>query len=197
MSGKKLHSLVGRVAAAVALAVFAVALAAPVAADEFNYVGAANCRMCHNKDESGKQYEIWQNSPHAKAYATLANEQSQAIAKEMGIGDPQQAAECLRCHVTAHGVAAERLGRRFSIEEGVGCESCHGPGSEYNKLPGKRRLMAGEIEPAAIGLWEVNEALCLQCHNEESPTYKGFDFDEALKVIAHPYPEGYIEATYQ
>lgn len=197
MSGKKLDTMVGRLLAAVALIVFTVALTAPVAAEEFDYVGSANCRMCHNKEVSGKQYELWQNSPHVKAYETLANEQSQAIAAEMGIADPQQADECLRCHVTAHGVPAERLGRRFSIEEGVGCESCHGPGSAYNKLPAKRRLMAGEIEPASIGLWEINEALCLECHNEESPTYKGFDYEEALQAIAHPYPEGYVEETYQ
>lgn len=196
MTGRKLDTLVKSSLALAAVALFAGTLAVPAAAEEFDYVGSANCKMCHNKEVSGKQFDIWAESVHAKAYETLASDQSKAIAKEMGIDDPQQADACLSCHVTAHGVPAERLGRRFSIEEGVGCESCHGPGSAYNKLPAKKKLMAGEIEAASIGLVEIDESLCLQCHNEESPTYKGFDYAEALKLIAHPYPEGYVEETY-
>ena len=197
MTGWKLDTLALRVLALAGLTVLGAALTVPAAAEEFDYVGAANCKMCHNKDASGKQWDLWAASPHAKAYTTLASEQSLAIAKKMGIDNPQQADACLRCHVTAHGVPAERIGRRFSIEEGIGCESCHGPGSAYNKLPAKRQLMAGEIKPESIGLVEPNEALCLQCHNDQSPTFKGFDYKAALKAIAHPYPEGYVEATYK
>jgi hypothetical protein len=182
---------------AAGLAMCAALLAVPAAADEFTYVGSANCKMCHNKEVSGKQFTIWEASPHAKAFETLASEQSKTIAKGMGIDDPQTADACLRCHVTAHGVAAERIGPRFKLEEGVGCESCHGPASGYNKLNVKKQVMTGEVTGASIGLWEINEALCVACHNEESPTFKGFDFAEAMKAIAHPYPDGFVEATYK
>ena len=33
-----------------------------------------------------------------------------------------------------------------------------------------------------------DENLCETCHNEESPTFKGFKYEEALKQIAHPNP---------
>ncbi len=197
MNGSTQLTLRKRLIVAAGLAACAVLLAVPAAAEEFNYVGSANCKMCHNKDASGKQFTIWENSAHAKAYATLASEESKKIAQGMGIADPQKADACLRCHVTAHGVAAERIGPRFKIEEGVGCESCHGPGSGYNKLNVKKQVMTSEITGASIGLWEINEALCVACHNEESPTFKGFNYAEAIKAIAHPYPAGYVEATYK
>lgn len=184
-----------RLSRVLSLAALTLVLCIPAGAEEFQYVGSANCKMCHNKEVSGKQWDLWAASLHAKAYETLASDQSKAIAKEKGIADPQQAAECLRCHVTAHGVAAERIGSRFKIEEGVGCESCHGPGSGYNKLNVKKQVMSGEITAASIGLWEAGEALCVQCHNQESPTFKGFDFAEAVKLIAHPIPEAH-RATY-
>lgn len=193
MDGRILEIMRGRLLATAVLMACTAVLASPALAEEFDYVGAASCKMCHNKEISGKQFDLWAASPHAKAYETLANEQSLAIAKEKGIDDPQKADECLRCHVTAHGVAAERLGRRFSIEEGVGCESCHGPGSAYVKLPAKKKYMAGEITAAEIGLVESDEAQCRTCHNEESPTFKGFEYAEALKLIAHPIPAAHME----
>jgi hypothetical protein len=30
---------------------------------------------------------------------------------------------------------------------------------------------------------------CHGCHNEESPTFKDFNFEERVAQIAHPYPE--------
>jgi hypothetical protein len=33
-----------------------------------------------------------------------------------------------------------------------------------------------------------DEKLCIGCHNEESPTYKEFNYAEAVKQIAHPRP---------
>ena len=33
-----------------------------------------------------------------------------------------------------------------------------------------------------------NEETCIGCHNEESPTYKEFKFDEYSEQIAHPIP---------
>ena len=33
------------------------------------------------------------------------------------------------------------------------------------------------------------EKACARCHNEESPTFKGFEFEERWAEIAHPVPE--------
>jgi hypothetical protein len=165
---------------------------APVSSEECKdreFVGVDKCKMCHKKPDQGEQYTKWLEGPHSKAYETLANDKSKEIAKGLEIENPQEADECLKCHVTAHGVKAELLGKKHKIEDGVGCESCHGAGGDYFKMSTMKKLAAGEIEPASVGLIEPDEKLCITCHNEESPTYKEFVFEERVKQIAHPIPK--------
>jgi hypothetical protein len=38
------------------------------------------------------------------------------------------------------------------------------------------------------GLILPTEEVCKTCHNEESPTYRPFNYEEKVKVIAHPDP---------
>ncbi|KAA3615331.1 MAG: cytochrome C554 [Calditrichaeota bacterium] len=159
-------------------------------AKTFDYVGALGCKKCHKSAKSGAQYKVWSEKKHSKAYATLASEESMKIAKAKGIADPQKAKECLKCHVTAYDVAAERLGTKYSIEDGVGCESCHGAGKAYSKKKVKKAIVAGEIKGESVGLLTITEKTCTTCHNEESPTFKAFDYEKAKAEIAHPKPEG-------
>ena len=163
---------------------------------EPEFIGASRCRTCHRKEEAGAQYPKWEESRHSKAYMTLASDEAKAIATEKGIENPQTAAECLQCHVTAHGVPEERLGEKYSIEEGVGCESCHGAGGDYYKKSTMESIMAGETEGASVGLVTPDDQVCVGCHNEKSPTFKGFDFEEYSAKIAHPIPEA-TKAQYQ
>ncbi len=115
----------------------------------------------------------------------LASEESKAIGKEMGIEDPQKADECLKCHLTGHGEAAEAFGPKYTPDEGVGCEACHGPGSLYKK----RKVMKDQAASLKVGLKIPDEKVCKECHNEESPKYEGFDFEEMVKKIAHAKPK--------
>ncbi|MBN1576831.1 MAG: cytochrome c family protein [Chitinispirillaceae bacterium] len=163
-----------------------VACVLSVSAIEPRYIGAAKCaKMCHKGEKKGNQYEIWQKSKHAGAFKTLGTDSSKEVAKKANVtGDPQKSPECLRCHVTAFGVKKELVDSTCTYNQGVGCEACHGPGSEYRKLGAmKKHDMA-----VKAGLWEQNEALCIKCHNKESPTYKPFNFIEAVKKDAHPIP---------
>lgn len=150
-------------------------------------MGTDNCKMCHKKTYEGEEvsaYEVWADGPHAKAYETLGTEEAK---KHVGEGEnPQEMDACLKCHVTGHGVAEEFIGKKHSIEDGIGCESCHGAGGDYWKKKTMEQLAAGEIEPASVGLVVPTEETCVSCHNEESPTYKEFNFEEAVKQITHP-----------
>jgi hypothetical protein len=148
------------------------------------YVGSGKCKMCHKTEKQGKQYQIWEESAHAKAYLTLASEESKAIAAKLGIEDAQTSDQCLSCHVTGFGVADSLKDKTYSIEEGVGCEACHGPGSDYKKMS----IMKDHDKAVAAGLWETNEETCVKCHNENSPTYKEFVYEERQALIAHPRP---------
>ncbi len=156
-----------------------------VAADH-SYVGVGKCKMCHKSKAKGDQYGIWLKSAHSKAYETLASDESKAVAAKLGLeGDPQQLDECLSCHVTGHGVAAELLGKNYKVEDGVGCESCHGPGGDY----WKSSVMKDREKAVAAGMIVPDEKTCVQCHNEKSPTFKEFDYEKMVAKIAHPYPD--------
>jgi cytochrome c553 len=159
-------------------------------AGQRTFVGAAKCKTCHKKPENGEQFKIWSESAHAKAYATLASEEAKKIAADKGIEDPQKADECLSCHVTGHGVAAEFLGKKYAVTDGVGCESCHGAGGDYYQQKTMMAITAGETDRATVGLVKPDEKVCTGCHNDKSPSFKSFDFAEMSKKIAHPIPEG-------
>lgn len=149
------------------------------------YVGTKKCKMCHQKPEQGEQFKIWSESKHAKAWEVLATPEAKAAAEKKGIaGNPQEAPECLKCHVTAFGVAAEFLDKDFDPKQGIQCEACHGPGGDY----WKKETMKDKAAAEAAGLVKPTEEHCKKCHNEESPNYKEFKFEEFKAKIAHPVP---------
>ncbi|MEA3461786.1 MAG: cytochrome c family protein [Bacteroidota bacterium] len=152
-------------------------------AQNFKYIGASKCKMCHVKPATGEQYNIWLKGPHAGAMKTLASEESKKIATEMGIADPTTDAACIKCHSTVGSVDA-KLVASAKMDEGVSCESCHGPGSMYKGAS----VMKNKELAMTKGLIEPTEAGCKTCHNEESPTYKPFNYAEKVKMIAHPNP---------
>ncbi len=158
---------------------------------EHAYVGAKRCMPCHMAPKTGAQYKQWMGTKHAEAYKTLGTEESQKVAREAGVeGNPQEAAECLTCHVAGYEAPDELKTDKYDMAEGVTCESCHGPGSDYWKMNIMKQIAAGEADPAEYGLVVKPEPeTCIQCHNEDSPTFKGFDYDEMYPKITHPKPE--------
>jgi hypothetical protein len=107
------------------------------------YVGSKSCKLCHEYE-----YEKWSSKAHAHAYATLERVGSQY--------DP----ECVVCHVIGmeyeSGFVSED---KTSNLKNVGCENCHGPGSEHIRTLG----VAETIEPKSD---------CTDCHTvENSPNY--------------------------
>jgi hypothetical protein len=182
-------------------------LAAFIFAQDFEYVGNAKCKMCHKKVEAGEQYAKWAAGSHAGAFETLKSEKSSQIAKEKGIeGDAWKAPECLKCHVTGFGdggyevkcdgfwnpAAEDKAGakavKRMNGLQSVGCEACHGAGSKYKSSKTMKAIYAGEIDGTTVGLTKIDEKTCMVCHNEESPTYKPFNFKEKIKEVQHPIP---------
>ncbi|MCK4404681.1 MAG: cytochrome c family protein [candidate division Zixibacteria bacterium] len=148
------------------------------------YIGTFKCKMCHNSEKKGKIYDTWAATKHATAYKTLASDESKAIAKKMGIKDAQKDKKCLKCHVTGYGEPAED---KYSMEEGVTCEACHGPGEHYWSM----KIMKDKKLAMEKGLVEPTEELCMACHNKESPTFKAIKYEEAYKQVEHhpPPPE--------
>ncbi len=151
----------------------------------FKYVGAKKCKMCHNKKKDGEQYKLWVKGPHAKAMESLSGEKALKYAKEHGIADPAKEAKCLKCHSTKAAVDAALIDPKgkLTMEEGVSCESCHGPGSVYKK----KKIMKDHKLVLQSGLIVPDEKTCVKCHTEkDNPFFKAFDFKKRVKKIAHP-----------
>jgi hypothetical protein len=168
----------------------ALACASAVVADAASagrkFVGVKACRVCHKAAKRGDQYTKWKKGPHSGAYDVLGTAKAKEVAAKAGVsGDPQKADECLECHVTGHGSPASAFGRKYRVEDGVGCESCHGAGSGYKK----KSIMKVQKKAVAAGLVLPDEKLCKKCHNEKSPTFKPFDYEERLKEVSHPLPK--------
>ena len=106
----------------------------PVHRDASLYVGVKSCKMCHRKAEDGEQFAKWQESAHAKAFEKLASPEAKEVAKKLGIDDPQKSGKCLACHSTAYNWKDTVQNAELPVEEGVSCESCHGPGTEHVRV---------------------------------------------------------------
>ncbi len=142
----------------------------------FTYTGSKVCRECHGEDAIGNQYKIWSMSPHSKAYSTLLGEKASEIAKRNNITSPEKNLKCLQCHATGKG-KVESI-----VIEGVGCESCHGPGSEYHKASNhvdysgrengyRRAIRFGMYPIRGIESLKRRERLCLSCHTKDRPCF--------------------------
>jgi hypothetical protein len=154
-----------------------------ISAQNFKYIGADKCKMCHNKPATGEQYNKWLKDPHSKALKTLSSPESMEYAKKNGIADPAKEAKCLKCHSTYEKAGAS-LRAGITAEEGVSCEGCHGPGSAY-KSPA---IMKNKEQAIKNGLIIPDKTVCITCHNKENPFYKEFNFETYSAKIAHKDP---------
>jgi len=167
------------------------------------YIGAKKCKACHMK-----QYKSWQKTTMAGSFENLKAGVMAAEKTKAGLDankDYTHDEGCLKCHTTGYGMP----GGFTSIEatphmDGVQCEGCHGPGSEYavvmkkNKKAWKDSGYTSE-ELKAIGLIipSEDEAGCMSCHGGDSPftekvdaKYK-FDFKDRLKKTHEHHPLKY------
>jgi hypothetical protein len=148
------------------------------------YVGAQKCQICHKTEKQGQQYPIWEQSKHSKSFEALSKPEAAEKAKALGVTTPPPSSpECLKCHSPLADKAPELK------PEGVGCEVCHGPGSDYKKLS----VMKDKAEAAKAGLIlygspDKIKTHCLKCHENAHGTT--FDFDASWAKIKHPIPKG-------
>ncbi len=149
-----------------------------------DFVGVANCKLCHNEADTGAQFAKWQKSPHAQAFKTLSTDKAKEVGKKLGVDNPAKDAKCLKCHVTGF-ACPPKVKAKVKEADGVGCESCHGAGKDY----AKQDTMKSKEASIAKGLVMPTEKVCVKCHNKESPTYKEFNFKEFAAKIAHPNPK--------
>ena len=153
--------------------------AAPIKGPKF--AGVEACAECHDKPSMGYQFSRWRMTAHARAFGVLATPAAYALGDKEGLAEePQKSPACLKCHATAFHLAPGASLPTFSSAEGIGCERCHGAGSEY--VP--EAIMLDMPAAAAAGLKPVAKKVCLECH--EQAHGKPFDLDKAWAMTAHP-----------
>ena len=144
-------------------------------------IGATACGACHKGPEMGYQFSNWRISKHADACAVLGTPGAKQIAQEMGVeDDPLTAKACLECHATVHHDPGGGATDSYDIFEGVGCEACHGAGSDYSR----QDVMRNPEEAMRSGLKQVTRQTCIACH--ENAHGKPFDYEASLAKISHP-----------
>ncbi len=128
----------------------------PLSHRDLTYEGSQSCEACHPEE-----YRIWSTNKHAHAFATLVRIGSQR--------DP----ECTVCHVVGMQYDVGYLTQVDTPKlKDVGCEVCHGPGSEHKRSFGKLRTQDPQMK-------------CLDCHTpEHSGGYAGHE-QEFLNKIKH------------
>lgn len=139
----------------------------------------------------GNQFTRWLHTRHSRAYLSLAKPEAEKIARWSGITtDPQASVTCLGCHAT--GAQAEHWQKdpTFALREGVQCEKCHGPGSEYMDA----QVMMDRQAAVLAGLNIPTLEDCMNCHAEKGTHRlvlgpRAFDAQAAWAKIAHPTPD--------
>ena len=137
--------------------------------------GVASCAnsVCHgaviphiDSNIAHTEYTVWtREDPHAGAYRKLFGADYVAITRKLGMKPPHQEPVCLACH--ASNVPAQFQGPRFSMGDGIGCETCHGGAENY--LATHTSPRATRQSNIADGLYPTDDIvararLCLSCH---------------------------------
>ncbi len=160
-------------------------------------LGPSSGCSCHND-----QFAWWDRDKHSQSALPLLNHDPKAvqIAQTYGLSVSQMKRGnqiCMNCHGTI--VTGEEAEEVF---DGVSCESCHGPGEDYERRhqPPKPPPAdwSGYREAASLGLINQESPTaradnCVRCHHitEERllssghPTGEGFDLGERSQKIRH------------
>lgn len=127
----------------------------PTTADLQVFRGAETCKPCHEA-----QYQQWQTTPHARAFATLVHE------------NKSEQPDCLRCHTTGFGYATGFRTLDTTVHlANVQCEACH-------------QLTADHDQPtrqAAVA--PISVTLCATCHTPSQSLE--FHYEEAIEHVKH------------
>jgi hypothetical protein len=143
--------------------------------DTHKHLGVASCAgsQCHGKIEaqSGQnvflnEYRTWSaDDRHSRAYQTLLSDESKRIAAKLGLPSAHTAKICLDCH--ADNVAAAQRGPKFQLDDGIGCETCHGGAEKW--IETHTDPLATHAANVEAGLYPAERAseraaMCLSCH---------------------------------
>ena len=149
-------------------------------------MGVASCSnsVCHgaviahrDSNITHTEYTVWsRNDPHSQTYRDLFSDEFVSITQKLGLKAPHREPVCLACH--GSNVPQQLRGKKFSLEDGIGCETCHGGAQKY--LSSHTAEDATRASNIRDGLYPTDDMiartrLCLSCHygnNEQFVTHR-------------------------
>ena len=154
--------------------------------DSADFIGAVGCSssICHGGGPSpittstvvvGQRnaFTIWKTrDAHAKSWATLATERSARMAAAIGAGKPQETSRCTECHAPMQAVNATRVGPLSRVEDGISCETCHGPAKFWIRSHTRHDLTHAQNVTTGLRDLEslyVRANTCIACHQVLAP----------------------------
>jgi len=118
-----------------------------------SYIGAINCRDCH-----------------ANIYDQYTQEQPMGVVDLVNSHADQRhtTASCRGCHTTGFGQpTGGQLDGSTPLLDGIGCEACHGPGSQH--------IAAASIDERHATITRVPpDKTCKDCHGDRKSTPDGY-----------------------
>ena len=162
---------------------------------EFKYIGTNKCNECHSLEKYGNQTGIWANGPHAKSYKSLCSDFAKTHAKKI-LGteiDPPKHEVCLSCHSTAGNAENNLKLASYDINEGVGCEGCHGPGSAYSRkniMQSREKFLKNGGKTGYEDCQKCHRTdfieSCRKCHENNFGKVSLEKLKESYKSLLHP-----------
>ena len=159
---------------------------------KYNGPGGCASSSCHGsiqpKQVTGvaqNEYSIWASQDkHARAFQVLSNPVSLRIAKILNLGRPEQEPKCLACHALS--VPAAERAESFELNDGVSCESCHGPASGWLG-PHTVKDWPHERSVKELGMIDLRDVavrthVCLHCHLGTAEKF----VDHQMIAAGHP-----------
>lgn len=163
--------------------------------DKHEGVSSCDGSTCHGSaaprnDRSVRQDEvlIWQEEDRhsQRAYKVLLNADSKRISRNLNRKKPPHQDDlCLDCHADNPPPEKRRTeNNAFRVEDGVGCEGCHGGAERYLRPHDSGLPHAKNVE---LGLYPTDEPvararLCLSCHFGDRQKF----VDHRLMGAGHP-----------
>jgi Cytochrome c554 and c-prime len=171
------------------------------------YTGPGSCAApsCHGGVQARSDTSVLQNEystwvvkdKHPHAYEALKSKVAVRMAKALGLPDAVSASRCLACHAVS--APKEQRSPNFTdIGDGVSCELCHGPASNWlgSHMSGDWKKLSAQ-QKAATGYVDLHEPTqraeqCLTCHLGTQ------DRNVDHELIAAGHPDLYFElASFQ
>ncbi|WAT16828.1 multiheme c-type cytochrome [Aurantiacibacter sp. MUD11] len=168
------------------------------AQNSYSFTGVASCAgsTCHGRSEGNgaivRQDEIatWQSpsavsGAHSRAYNVLHNRRGRQIVASLGYNAQQEAENCYGCHATFAPVS--QRGPKFQLDDGVGCESCHGAAIGW--IDSHYEVQGTHPNNVRNGLTPLEQPqerarVCLDCHY--GSTDRGQFVTHAMMAAGHP-----------